>query len=82
MTNGESLNRLVIECITQTTLTRALLDQRQRIVALSERGFTDGEKQILLEIKAQDVEDFFRQAREGLGLLPEENQRKGIERGG
>ena len=82
MTNGKSLNRLVSECITQPTLTEALLDERKRIAALSEREFTDEEMQVMLGIEAQDVEDFFRQAREGLGLTSEENQRKGIERGG
>lgn len=80
MANGESLNRLVADCIISPTLSKTLLDKTKRIATLSEGEFTVEEKQILAGIEAQDIEDFFRQALEGLGSVVGENNKKGIER--
>ena len=83
MSNGESLNRVVADCITNSAraeLAETLLDKTTRTAILSEAGFTDEEREKLIEIEAVTVEDFYDQAREALGLATKEGQNKGIEK--
>jgi len=83
MSNGESLNKLLADCIIdsgRTELVKTLLDETIRIAILSEAEFTVEEIKKLTEIEAITVEGFFSQAREALGLATKEGQSKGIER--
>lgn len=83
MSNGESLNRLLVNCIIgsgRTELVETLLDKTTRIAILSGAKFTDEEREKLTEIEAVNVESFYSQALEALGLVTEEGQIKGKER--